>query len=190
MTCDADAVPDPVRRARALWLNAYGRFSAGDPGRQPRAQHARAHPLRGRGRAVGASPPRSACGRRSPWSAATWTAWPATGSAAGPSSATSATGGANCRPSHRWPRSPRSGGVRAGGAPPARGLQIARELSLEAESVGPAVRARPARAATPRTSTAPATPHEQARRIAVEQGYQVRRDPRRHGPGPRRAARR
>ncbi|WP_189397001.1 AfsR/SARP family transcriptional regulator [Streptomyces sp. FBKL.4005] len=30
VTCDADAVPDPVRRARALWLNAYGRFSAGD----------------------------------------------------------------------------------------------------------------------------------------------------------------
>ncbi|QJS09215.1 AfsR/SARP family transcriptional regulator [Streptomyces argyrophyllae] len=26
----ADAVPDPARRARALWLNAYGRFSVGD----------------------------------------------------------------------------------------------------------------------------------------------------------------
>ncbi|MEU6667456.1 BTAD domain-containing putative transcriptional regulator [Streptomyces sp. NPDC046727] len=26
----ADAVPDPVRRARALWLTAYGMFSAGD----------------------------------------------------------------------------------------------------------------------------------------------------------------
>ncbi|WP_063760127.1 AfsR/SARP family transcriptional regulator [Streptomyces sp. NRRL S-1022] len=30
VTCHADAVPDPVRRARALWLNAYGRFSVGD----------------------------------------------------------------------------------------------------------------------------------------------------------------
>ncbi|MFG3016521.1 BTAD domain-containing putative transcriptional regulator [Streptomyces cinerochromogenes] len=30
VTCCADAVPDPVRRARALWLNAYGRFSVGD----------------------------------------------------------------------------------------------------------------------------------------------------------------
>ncbi|WP_175409207.1 BTAD domain-containing putative transcriptional regulator [Streptomyces sp. TRM64462] len=29
-TAAADAVPDPVRRARALWLCAYGSFSAGD----------------------------------------------------------------------------------------------------------------------------------------------------------------
>ncbi|MFD7859113.1 BTAD domain-containing putative transcriptional regulator [Streptomyces microflavus] len=29
-TATADAVPDPVRRARALWLCAYGLFSAGD----------------------------------------------------------------------------------------------------------------------------------------------------------------
>ncbi|MGW3403109.1 AfsR/SARP family transcriptional regulator, partial [Streptomyces zhihengii] len=29
---DADAVSDPVRRGRALWLCAYGRFSAGEPG--------------------------------------------------------------------------------------------------------------------------------------------------------------
>ncbi|MFK4227921.1 ATP-binding protein, partial [Streptomyces sp. NPDC019890] len=29
-TTAADAVPDPVRRARALWLNAYGMFSVGD----------------------------------------------------------------------------------------------------------------------------------------------------------------
>nr|WP_244883361.1 BTAD domain-containing putative transcriptional regulator [Streptomyces zhihengii] len=31
-TADADAVSDPVRRGRALWLCAYGRFSAGEPG--------------------------------------------------------------------------------------------------------------------------------------------------------------
>ncbi|MEU6593430.1 BTAD domain-containing putative transcriptional regulator [Streptomyces sp. NPDC046881] len=30
VTCHAEAIPDPVRRARALWLNAYGRFSVGD----------------------------------------------------------------------------------------------------------------------------------------------------------------
>ncbi|MGW2771415.1 AfsR/SARP family transcriptional regulator [Streptomyces olivaceoviridis] len=30
VTPAADAVPDPVRRARALWLNAYGGFSVGD----------------------------------------------------------------------------------------------------------------------------------------------------------------
>ncbi len=31
-TADAGAVPDPVRRARALWLCAYGLFSAGEVG--------------------------------------------------------------------------------------------------------------------------------------------------------------